>query len=71
MIKKITAKHVAVGVGRPTGTKNLTALDRIRQDKEKILDASRLKALTGDGPAAEFCFAVIGELPGARRARPS
>lgn len=64
-------KHTALGVGRPTGSKNPTALDRIRSDKEKILDASRLKALTGDGPAAEFCFTAIGELPSRRRAHTS
>jgi hypothetical protein len=68
VVKKTAAKHIAVGVGRPTGKKNSSALDRIRQDKDKILDASRLKALTGDGPAAEFCFTAIGELPSRRRA---
>jgi len=60
-------KHIAVGVGRPLGTKNSSALERIRQDKDKILDASRLKALTGDGPAATFCFTAIGEQTTSRR----
>lgn len=46
--------------GRPEGKRNLTAVDRIRRDTEKMLDALHKRALTGDPVAVEVALRVGG-----------
>ncbi len=48
----------AKGIGRPEGTKNPTAVEKIRKQRENILEAALRRALAGDGEAARFCFEV-------------
>lgn len=57
------AKDARKDPGRPTGTKNPTALDRVRRDETAIIDACRKGALAGDAACAEFCLTLVGRYP--------
>lgn len=43
--------------GRPEGAPNRSTRDQIKDAEDRIVKAAYRLALTGDGAAAEFCFA--------------